>query len=258
MGTNGSWLGTIPRVWERQELMDNLSCLPIDEVEMALHDLERVNRMFGNWKLLTRHLSALTRSVSRRRELVLADLGTGGGDLSAVAARWAADSGRTVWVLALDRSEEILNVAARRLRNVEQARLLRGDVTRLPFPDRSIDILFCSQVLHHLPETAAISVMSEMKRVCRIGWIVSDLRRGRIAHRATQAAMWLISRNWLIRSDGPLSILRSFTLEEYRQMAADAGAGTAKIHKHRFFRAAIIYRSPGDGITQPEGDQDER
>ncbi len=258
MGKNGFGVGTIPRDWERKEMMDDLSCLSIEEVENALHDLEWVNRIFGNWKLLTRHLSLLTRSVPRRRELVLADLGTGGGDLSAVAARWAADSGRTVRVLALDRSAEILDFAARRLRNVEQARLLRGDVTRLPFPDRSIDILFCSQVLHHLPETAAISVMSEMKRVCRIGWIVSDLRRGRIAHRTTQAAMWLVSRNRLIRSDGPLSILRSFTLEEYRQMAAAAGAGTAKIHKHRFFRAAIVYRSPGAEKMQRQEDQDER
>ncbi|MCZ6669912.1 MAG: methyltransferase domain-containing protein [Acidobacteria bacterium] len=238
--------------------MDDLSCLPIEEVETALHDLERVNRIFGNWKLLTRHLSLLTRSVSRRRELVLADLGTGGGDLSAVAARWAADSGRTVRVLAMDRSEEILDLAARRLRNVEQACLLRGDATRLPFPDRSIDILFCSQVLHHLPDTAAISVMSEMTRVCRIGWIVSDLRRGRIAHKATQMALRLVSRNRLIRYDGPLSILRSFTLKEYRQMAAAAGAGTATIRKHLFFRAAIIYRHPGDELTPPEGDQDQR
>ncbi len=211
-------------------------------------DLERVNRIFGNHRLVNGYLAELTRDLPIGAEISLLDIGTGGGDLPAAAGRWAERAGRTVRLIGMDRSSEMIGFAATRLSKHSSRNFLIGDATKLPFPGRSIDIVLCSQVLHHLPDSAAVRVLSEMNRVCKVGWIVSDLRRGRWAYLLTHAAMRLTSRNRLIRHDGPLSILRAYTMPEYRQMARAAGAGRAAIRKHRFFRSAMVYhrgREPG-------------
>jgi SAM-dependent methyltransferase len=42
-----------------------------------------------------------------------------------------------------------------------------GDAARLPLPDRSIDAVFCSNMLEHTPDSAA--VIDELARVLRVG-----------------------------------------------------------------------------------------
>lgn len=47
--------------------------------------------------------------------------------------------------------------------------MTRLDVTRLPFPDDSFDVIYCSHVLEHVPDDAA--AMAELRRVLRpAGW----------------------------------------------------------------------------------------
>ncbi|MBI4161214.1 MAG: methyltransferase domain-containing protein [Acidobacteria bacterium] len=239
---NGLLPAPPPRERARLELMDEPARFPEEEIRRALRDLARVNRVFGNRSLLLRHLRALTRGVSRDGELLLLDIGTGGGDLPAAVAAWAKREGRRVYQIAMDRSPEILRHAADRLRGSARVGILRADALRLPLADGSVDIAFCSQVLHHLPDAAAAAVLGEMGRVSRLGWIVSDLRRGRLACFLTRLAMRLVSRSPMIRFDGPLSIRRAFTLDEYRRLAREAGADGAAVRKHRFFRAAIVWR----------------
>jgi SAM-dependent methyltransferase len=244
--TGNGFFPLLPRVVDRDEMMDDLEAHPPAAIRHALRDLERVNRIFGNHSLLIRYLAELTAPIPYNRPITLADIGTGGGDLPAVVADWAEANGRTADIIAMDRERPILDYAAERLRHVETVRLLQGDAVHLPFPDRSIDILFCSQVLHHLPDRTAVAVISEINRVARIGWIVSDLRRSRVAHRLTRIAMRLVSRSPMIRFDGPLSILRAFTLDEYHGLVKRAGVPRAAVIRHRFFRAAILGRKPDE------------
>ena len=248
MGGNGRWFRRLPRERDREELMDNLEGYSREELGSTLRDLERVNRIFGNHRLVIGYLVELTRDLPIGAEISLLDIGTGGGDLPAAAGRWAERTGRTIRLIGMDRSAEMIRFAGARLSRDSSRHFLIGDAATLPFPGRSIDIVLCSQVLHHLPDSTAVRVLSEMNRVCRVGWIVSDLRRGRWAYLLTHAAMRLTSRNRMIRHDGPLSILRAYTMPEYRQMARAAGAGRAAIRKHRFFRSAMVYhrgRGPG-------------
>src|SRR5258706_13743148 len=62
-----------------------------------------------------------------------------------------------------------------------------ADALRLPFADNSIDIVMCSQVLHHFAGRQASELLREMDRVARVRVIVSDIRRSWIA----AAGLWL-------------------------------------------------------------------
>jgi SAM-dependent methyltransferase len=95
--------------------------------------------------------------------LDVADIGCGEGYLTIEAAAWAR------LVIGVDRSDEVLERAKalatrRRVTNVEWK---KGDLTRLPLRDESLDVALLSQALHHAndPERA----MAEAARVLRPG-----------------------------------------------------------------------------------------
>jgi SAM-dependent methyltransferase len=50
---------------------------------------------------------------------------------------------------------------------------VRGSVTRLPFEDRSFDVVLCCEVLEHLPFDDSRVAMAEIVRVSRAGAVIS-------------------------------------------------------------------------------------
>lgn len=73
------------------------------------------------------------------------DVGTNEGDGAALFATLARD------VCGLDRSEDAIRVARERHRAPNLRYLVHDASTPLPFPDRSIDVVFSSEVIEHLP-----------------------------------------------------------------------------------------------------------
>ena len=104
--------------------------------------------------------------------LDVADIGCGDGYLTLEMARWA----RTV--VGIDRSEPVLKraealAARRRVTNVEW---MKGDLSRLPLGDVSVDVALLSQALHHAADPE--SAVAEAVRILRPGGrlLVLDLR----------------------------------------------------------------------------------
>jgi len=75
-----------------------------------------------------------------------------------------ARSGATIH--GIDLSTDLLAKARVRLRDLENVRLERGDVHRLPHPDGSFDAVYGSSILHHVDLDAALG---EAHRVLRPG-----------------------------------------------------------------------------------------
>jgi ArsR family transcriptional regulator len=104
--------------------------------------------------------------------LDVADLGCGEGYLTIEAARWAKS------VIAIDRSEAVLD-RARGLatrRRVSNITWKKGELTKLPVPDASVDVALLSQALHHAADPAR--ALAEAVRIVRPGGrvLVLDLR----------------------------------------------------------------------------------
>jgi SAM-dependent methyltransferase len=104
--------------------------------------------------------------------LDVADVGCGEGYLTLEAARWARS------VIGIDRSDEVLEraralAARRRVTNVQWK---KGDLSRLPLRDASIDVVLLSQSLHHAadPEDALAEAVRVLKPGGRV--LVLDLR----------------------------------------------------------------------------------
>ncbi|MGH7481574.1 MAG: ArsR/SmtB family transcription factor, partial [Longimicrobiales bacterium] len=95
------------------------------------------------------------------QDAVVGDLGCGTGQL---AAAYAPFVGR---VIGVDRSREMLKAARRRLADVRNVELRRGELEALPLDDASLDVALLFLVLHYVPEPPA--ALAEAARVLRPG-----------------------------------------------------------------------------------------
>lgn len=70
-------------------------------------------------------------------------------------------------VQGVDISEEMLAVAARKLKGVENARLAKADAEKLPFADDEFDYCFSIRFFGHTPPEVRNRVFKELARVTR-------------------------------------------------------------------------------------------
>ncbi len=98
-----------------------------------------------------------------RRALVL-DVGGG-----IAALKDLPDTGPRLWLVTLDIDMEMLQRARRKVQN---ALLVRGDGTRLPFADGAFDVVVMVHALEHIPEQIRPALVSEIKRVSRRGVVI--------------------------------------------------------------------------------------
>jgi len=73
-----------------------------------------------------------------------------------------------------------------------------------------------------------------MDRAARLGVVVNDLVRGRVAYAAVWLATRLLARSPMSRHDGPLSVLRAYTPAEVRGLVVAAGLDGVRVRRHPF------------------------
>jgi ubiquinone/menaquinone biosynthesis C-methylase UbiE len=212
------------------------------ELGRSLADLRGVNRWLGGTRIVLRHLGRIA-AADPRRTWRLLDVGTGSADIPLAIARWAESRRLAVEVVATDNHPTTLAVARARIAGHPNLRAEPADALDLAYPDASFDVVLCSTALHHFNRRdEVLRVLREMDRVARAGGIVNDLRRSRPA---LAGASLLAATVWrthpVTRHDGPLSVRRSFTPAELRELAASAGLPGARVHSHVPFRVALVW-----------------
>jgi hypothetical protein len=227
----GVELATIGR-----ELLDDPAADP-NAVRESLHNIARSNRWFGG-RLAVRHgLDQLCRDLPAGTALTMLDIGTGLGDLPMDAVKWGASRGLRLVPLGLERSRP----AAQLARDAGLPMVL-GCAGALPIKPRSVDIVVLSQVAHHMHGEAVIRMAGELTKVSRIGVVLADLRRSRLA----MVAFWFGSRmlrfDPATRADGLTSVRRSYTRMELKTLLSRAGID-ATVERRPGFRLVATWRS---------------
>jgi SAM-dependent methyltransferase len=210
----------------QRELLDE--GVPEAEALRSLADLRVVNRRLGNRGALLRAVRPHLPPGGR-----LLDVGCASGDVPAfLRARLPGPPS----VVGLD-------VRALHLRALPPClRPVVGDVRRLPFADRSFDVVTASLLLHHFEAPDLPALLAGLHRLARRALVVNDLHRAVVPWLFGRAAFPLLLRSRVSVVDGLLSIRRGFRPDELR--AAFAAAGLSPVSIRRSFPYRLLAVAP--------------
>jgi ubiquinone/menaquinone biosynthesis C-methylase UbiE len=195
----------------------------------SIGDVTRSNRWLGGLRAAIQELRRILPALGP--DAILLDVGTGLADIPQRGMSAAAANGTRLATIGVDLSWPLLAAA-----RDQTSHMVCADARALPFRDRSVDVVMCSQFLHHFEEPDAEHVVRELDRVARRAVIVSDLRRSWIA----AAGFWLVSFplrfHRVTRHDGVVSVMRGFTAAELRRIVRVATGTAATVSRHPGFR----------------------
>jgi ubiquinone/menaquinone biosynthesis C-methylase UbiE len=195
--------------------------------ERSISDVVRSNRLLGGTRASLTAVLAAIAELGSPATYTLLDVGTGLGDIPDAVARSARRTGVQLVTIGLDEAPGLLRAGRSRLTHVAC-----GGALALPFADRSVDLVTCSQLLHHFERDDAERLIGEMNRVARHAVVVSDLRRSWVAAAGFWLVAFILRFHPVTRHDGVVSVRRGFTPAELRDMIETA-TGVAPIVRCR-------------------------
>ena len=212
-----------PRRTPAHELLDEPDA-PREDTERSLRDLRLINRYFGGVRIY--------RSLVRQfRPASILDLGTGTSDLleavPEVRLRIGLDF-KIDHLLYLREGSPVLRVM--------------GDAHRLPFRDRSVDLVTSAHFFHHFSPEENEGILAESLRVARRGVAVNDTRRHYVPLLFVLfiGALRLVSR--ITRYDAPASVRQGYTLAEARALAGRVSKRATVIRKWPYRLAILLWK----------------
>ena len=239
--------------WDTPERIDEPELIddedqPYPDFRASMTDVQHANRFLGGTPVVARQAKIWLRAAKfdpafAARPVTFLDVATGSGDLPKAIVTLARRESVPVRIVGLDFSPPILRFAQEEIGTERDIRLLRGDAFRLPFADSSVDYVLCSLAFHHFGFEQSVIALREMERVARHGWLVNDLRRAWSAWFLFRAVSTLAGMNRLTRHDGPASVLRAYSVPEYRAMPQTFGLREGPdfhLRRSLFYRVALI------------------
>lgn len=219
------------------EILDDPATEPALRLR-SQRDVSRSNTLLGGTRAMLAELARLLPSL--KASATLLDVGTGLADVPRAARKLARERGVALVALGVDHAEPLSRETARTLEGTAC-----GDARRLPFADASVDVVTCSQLLHHFEEEDIHAVLRELDRVAS-GWVVvSDLRRSWLAACGFWLLSWPLGFHRVTRHDGFLSVLRGFTADELARHVRVATGRRAEVRRHLGYRVTATWRPRG-------------
>ena len=194
----------------------------------SIGDVTRSNALFGGRRAALRAVDEL---LTPGESLSLLDVGTGLADIPAAIAVRAGARGTRLTTIGLDEASDLLVAAGGRLTFA-----ICGGAMALPLRDRSVDVVFCSQLLHHFADDDLAALVRELDRVAKRRVVIADLRRSRLAAAGFWLASFPLGFHPVTRHDGVVSVFRGFTARELRDVITRAAGVTPDVRHHLGFR----------------------
>lgn len=225
----------------RDELLD-LDEAPYEEVRDSLQDVATVNRYLSGYRVLLHHVEPFLKAHKVDRPFRVLDAATGSADQPIALVKLARCLGVPIHITAIDINGKMLKLAREEIVSFPEIQLVQCDILSLPFRDEGFDLAVNSLSLHHFSWDKAVAILQAINKAGRLGMVVNDLHRSRIAHAVIFLLTRIFTRNRLTRYDAPVSVMNAFIPDEFRQLAQEAKIEPFEIHRHFPYRIALVSR----------------
>jgi SAM-dependent methyltransferase len=208
----------------------------------TLADLEQVNTLTLTRRPTLSYVAEALAAAPSGSEPLIVDVGFGAGDmLRAIEAlcRRRDLPARLVGIDLNPRSEPYARAHTPAESTIEYR---TGDIYDWP-ESWPLALVISSQVTHHMADASIVKFLKWMEDCTSLGWFINDLHRHWFAWYGFRMLSTLMRWHPMVRHDGAISVLRSFTREEWERLLQRAGLeGKADISWRPMFRYAIARR----------------
>lgn len=223
-----------------KELMDDLDCSgPI--LEQTLRELKTINRWLGGNHVTTDGLEELTRSFPQASYSIV-DLGCGGGDMIRIMHSWAEKRKIKAEFTGIDANRNIIELAKVRQKDLGQVQWEVCNVFDEEFTSKKTDIATCTLFTHHFTDYELVDLLVAIREKTKLGCVINDLHRHPFAFHSIRVLTRLFSKSPMVQNDASLSVLRSFSRKDWKNILFKAGIENFRIRWFWAFRWQICIK----------------
>lgn len=219
------------------EIMDDLS-VSGEMVSQTLRELHTINKYLGGNAI---SLSSFEKMIQGRSNVLLADLGCGGGDILIEMCLIAKKKKVKAKFVGIDANPFITNYAIENTKLYPEITFDTINVLEEAFSKKKFDIVHCCLFLHHFSDDQLVHLFRLFKRQARVGVIVNDLHRHLLAYWSIKLLTTLFSKSSMVKNDACLSVSRGFKRRELVTILREAGISSYRLKWKWAFRWSLTF-----------------
>lgn len=224
---------------QAKEIMDDLA-IAGEELDQSLVELDGINRWLGGNAVTFRGLKKILQNNDQEGELVIADLGCGGGGMLRLISSWAAKRKINVSLHGIDANENVISFAIEQSKSFSNTNFISQDVLAPDFSNHTYDIVLATLFLHHFNQEQLIEIFRKLSFIATYGIVVNDLHRHWLAYYGFKLVSTLFSRSKMVKYDGLVSVLRGFKRKELEEILKKAGILNYQLKWRWAFRWELV------------------
>lgn len=217
----------------KKEILD-LDTTSFEDIKRTMEELDFINTHLGGHAITIKGFKKLLKD---KTEITVCEIGCGGGDNLNAIKKWCNKRGLTINFIGIDINLNCIEFARQQNPSME---FVASDYKKVLFKNNKPDIIFSSLFCHHFTDEELVEMMQWMKGNAATGFFINDLHRHIIAYNFIKFTTALFSRSYLVKNDGPLSVLRSFKKKEWKNLLQKAGIKNYSIQWKWAYRFLII------------------
>ena len=218
----------------QKELLDK-DDIPFDLIRQNMHELNVINTYLGGHAIT---LNGLKKLVGNKKEIVVCEIGCGGGDNLLSIKKWCDKKNINAHLIGIDINNNCIEYAKSKIKN-KNFSFISSDYSTYKFSEKP-DIIFSSLFCHHFTNEELFSMLRWMQTNSSVGFFINDLHRNVLAYYSIKWITKIFSKSYLVKNDAPLSVLRGFKREEWKLLFQQSNINTYSLQWKWAFRWLIV------------------
>jgi 2-polyprenyl-3-methyl-5-hydroxy-6-metoxy-1,4-benzoquinol methylase len=219
-----------------KELLDK-EHIPFADVLTTMQELNVINTYLGGHAITLRGVNYFLDKLPAGQELLIAEIGSGGGDNLTVIDKYLKKKKRPYALIGIDMKPGCIHYAEQEA--AEGITWICSDYRKVEWPGRKPDIIFSSLFCHHFTDEQLIEQLHWLRNNTTTGFFINDLQRHPVAYYSIKVLTAMFSNSYLVKNDGPLSVRRAFKKEDWERLLGKAGITRHSIQWQWAFRYLI-------------------
>jgi 2-polyprenyl-3-methyl-5-hydroxy-6-metoxy-1,4-benzoquinol methylase len=229
----------------KKEMLDQKN-IPFEDIVLNMKELEFINSHLGGHSIT---VSGFKNLLKNKKQVSVCEIGCGGGNNLKAINKFSKRNHIISSFTGIDINKECIAFAKENMQLSQPSlmysptaniKFIVSDYKDINFTNEKPDIIFSSLFCHHFSENELIEMLDWMKKNSKTGFFINDLHRHPVAYHFIKNATKLFSKSYLVKNDAPLSVLRGFKKNEWKNIFQKAGVKNYSIKWKWAFRYLII------------------